>query len=69
MKDFIELTGKGNVRILERKTNIVSVTDGKNGFTYIFTAHPITPEQHDYPVLETYDEVKAMLVGSDKGGI
>lgn len=25
MKEFIELTGKGNVRILERKTNIVSV--------------------------------------------
>lgn len=69
MKEFIELTGKGNVRILERKTNIVAVTEGLDGVTYICTAQHTSAGNYDYPVLETYDEVKRLLGKDDKGGI
>lgn len=68
MTYFIELTGVDDTRILDRKTNIVSVAEEQKDATTIYTAHSNSYGKHDYLVKESYDDVKRLLGEDDKGG-
>lgn len=64
MADFIELETNG-LRTLERRSNIVSITESEKGSTRIHVSYKFLDGSDWYDADNSYDEVKNKLMSRD----
>lgn len=61
MNDFIEFTCIGDKRTLERKSNIISITENSN-LTRIHVSYKFSDGSDYYDVYDSYDSIKEKLM-------